>query len=243
MKDSALSGIKVVEYSQEISGPYCARQLADFGAAVIKVEDIEGDSSRKIGPFPGDVPDIEQSGLFLAVNTNKFGMTLNLKDRAGREVFKELIQQADVLVENNLRTAMTDLGLDYETLHQLNPRLIYVSVTPFGHTGCYRDYIADELVLAQMSGIGYYTPGDADEPHQPPLRAGARLSDVSAGTCAATATMFALLQRQSSGEGQHIDVASRETPMFAGIYNMALYFYERQKPTRFGGKMPREPSR
>lgn len=242
MAYSALSGINVVEYGQDVSGPYCARLLGDFGAEVLKVEDPgKGDFSRSLGPFPGDIPDSERSGLFLALNANKLGVTLNLGEAIGREIFQKLVSEADVLVENNPRTRMAEFGLDYESLYKINRRLIYVSITPFGQTAPYRDYKAEELVLLQMSGAGYYFPGDAS-PSEPPLGVGARVAEFTSGMCGATAAMFALIQREATGEGQHIDIASREAATLSSMNNLATFLIGQQKPTRFGGQMPRAPA-
>ena len=131
MAKQAFTGIKVIEYASFISAPYCARLLADFGAEVIKIEEPgSGDQSRKRGPFPQDVPHPEKSGLYSYVNWNKLGITLNLSDSSGREIFKQLIKEADILIEDTPPGKDQELGLDYETLSQLNPRLIVTSITP-----------------------------------------------------------------------------------------------------------------
>ncbi len=147
MDREALSGLKMLEYGEFISGPYCGKLLADLGAEVIKVEQPGlGDKARRWGPFPQDLPHPEKSGLFLCLNTNKSGVTLNLSSNAGVKIFKELVKQVDVLVENNLPKEMERLGLDYESLHQINPRLVVTSITPFGQTGPYRDYKGCDLI-------------------------------------------------------------------------------------------------
>ena len=137
------NGLKVIEYGENISAPYCAKLLAGLGAEVIKVENPgNGDAARFNGPFPKDIPDIEKSGLFLSLNANKMGVTLNLNKKKGKEIFRRLIETADVLIENNAPGYMESLGLGYDTLKEINPKLVMVAITPFGQTGPYRDYKA-----------------------------------------------------------------------------------------------------
>ncbi|MGB2855355.1 MAG: CoA transferase, partial [Dehalococcoidia bacterium] len=123
MAKQALSGIRVVEYGSFVSAPYCTKLMADLGAEVIKVEKPDtGDESRNHGPFPGDIPHAERSGLFLYLNTNKLGITLNAKTLRGQKILKGLLKDADVFVENNTPQSMNELGIDYASLRELNPR-------------------------------------------------------------------------------------------------------------------------
>ena len=141
-----LSDLRVIDLTHGIAGPYCTKLLADFGADVIKVERPgSGDYARHEGPFPQDVPHPEKSGLFLHLNTNKRSITLDLKTAQGAAVVKELVKNADALVENFRPGVMASLGLDYDTLSKINPNLIMTSISNFGQTGPYRDYIASEL--------------------------------------------------------------------------------------------------
>ncbi|MCX6023561.1 MAG: CoA transferase, partial [Chloroflexi bacterium] len=143
MSEQVLSGIKVLDLTYDIAGPYCTKLLADFGADVLKVErPVGGDLSRAAGPFPGDVPHPEKSGLFLHLNTNKFGITLNLAAPEGAAILKRLAAEADILVESFPPGTLASWGLSYETLAAENPCLILTHVTPFGQTGPYRDYQA-----------------------------------------------------------------------------------------------------
>jgi crotonobetainyl-CoA:carnitine CoA-transferase CaiB-like acyl-CoA transferase len=135
MSTRPFAGLKVIEYGEYISAPYCTRLLAGLGADVIKVEKAGGDEARINGPFPQDIPHPEKSGLYLSLNANKKGVTLNLDKPQGKDVFKKLIANADVLVENNIRGCMAGLGLGYEVLKAINPKLVMVSITPFGQTG------------------------------------------------------------------------------------------------------------
>ncbi|MBM3132290.1 MAG: CoA transferase, partial [Chloroflexi bacterium] len=142
----ALAGVRVIEWAELVAGPYCAKLLADLGAEIIKIEPPgSGDEARKRGPFPNDIPHPEKSALFLYLNTNKFGISLDPESPTGKEVFKRLVKEADILVHDKAPQRIAWLGLDYETLREINPRLIMVSVTPFGQTGPHADWKAYPL--------------------------------------------------------------------------------------------------
>jgi len=144
--------LKVVEYGELISAPYYTKLMAGLGAEVIKVEKVgSGDKARGHGPFPNDIPHHEKSGLFLSLNTNKTGITLNMSKKKGRAIFKRLIETTDVLVENNPRGHMESMGLGYDSLKAINPRLVMVSITPFGQSGPYRDYKAHHITNGVIS--------------------------------------------------------------------------------------------
>ncbi len=194
MVQGALYDLKILEYAQFISGPYCAKLMADLGAEVIKVEAPGlGDRARRYGPFPQDIPHPEKSGLFIYLNSNKKGITLDLHTTTGMKIFKELVRWADILVENNPPQFMKRLRLNYETLKEVNPRLIMISITPFGLTGPYRDYKTTELITFHMSGLGYETPGSVDDPEkEPPLKAAGHQASFLGGTMGALLTLFAL---------------------------------------------------
>ena len=214
MSDQALSDLKVVECAESVSGPFCAKLMADLGAEVIKVEEPPlGDLARQAGPFPGDEPHPEKSGLFLYLNANKYGITLDLRTETGARILKELVRTADILVENMPPGTMRNLGLDYGSLSEVNPGLIFTSVTPFGQFGPYAHYKGNDLVCSHMSGLAYHTPagGVNDPDDEPPLKPGGRQSDFAAGSTAAAATMFAVLHRRATGLGQHIDVSQQES--------------------------------
>ncbi len=206
----ALDGLKVVEYGQFISGPYCAKLLGDLGAEVIKIEAPGvGDTARAVGPFLNGIPRPERSGLFGYLNTSKLGITLNARTTAGKRIFRQLLEEADVLVENNPPKLMKSLGLDYPTLSKINSRLVVTSITPFGQTGPYRDYKGSELIVTHASGVGYMTP-TAEEPDREPLKPGGRLAEYYAGQNGAVATMCAVLAREKTGKGQQVDVSAQE---------------------------------
>ena len=230
MKDGALSGLKVVEYSQYISGPWCGKCLADFGAEVIKVEEPGvGDLARSIGPFPDDIPHREKSGLFLYLNTSKLGVTLNVKTKVGVKVFKELVKEADILVENNPPRLIKEVGLDYESLKEVNPRLIMTSITPFGQTGPYRDYKAYDLISLHIGYAGYLCPWGVEDLKQPPLKHGGHQADFVAASTAALVTMFAIFNRQRSGLGEHLDVSELESVANESRNSISDYLNENTK--------------
>ena len=136
MERQALSGVKGIEFSEFVCGPYCTKLLSSMGAEVIKIEKPGlGDKARSWGPFPQDLPHPEKSGLFLFLNTNKYGITLNVETAAGLKIFQELLKWADVLIENYPRNEMLKLGLSYPKLHKVNPSLVVTSITAFGQTG------------------------------------------------------------------------------------------------------------
>ncbi|MEE9515645.1 MAG: CoA transferase, partial [Candidatus Adiutricales bacterium] len=182
MAAGALSDLKVVEFGNMVSAPFCAKMLASLGAEVIKVEKpVMGDDARRRGPFLKDKPHLEGSGLFLYLNTDKLGISLNLETSAGRLIFEDLIREADILVENNLPQEMRRLGLDYKTLKGLNPRLIMTSITPFGQTGPYSEYKGSDLTAFHAGGLGAITPRPgAGLPDEGPLRMKGHFADFLA---------------------------------------------------------------
>src|SRR3990170_1796852 len=184
MAIGALDGITVLDLGTDIPGPYCAKMLADYGAEVIKIEDpAGGDPARRAGPFPGDIPHLEKSGLFLHLNTNKRSITLNLKSATGRRIFLELVRDADVVVESFRPGVMASFGLDYPALKEVNPRLVMASISNFGQVGPYRDFKASELVLSGMGKDQYHNGIDGRQP----LKLGGNAALHQAGYLAALA--------------------------------------------------------
>jgi len=233
----ALSGIKVLECAELISGPYCAKMLDDLGAEVLKVErPMVGDRSRHLGPFSQDIPHPEQSGLFLYLNTNKKGITLNLETTTGVRLFKELVERSDVLVENTTPGTLPDLGLGYDEIEKINPRLVMASITPFGQTGPYRRYMSSELVTFHMSGLGYETPRATERisPDRPPLKGGGHFAEFFAAVNAAAAIAAALYARRANGLGQYIDISAQESLIPLLRRPIALYQYEQRVASRLG---------
>ena len=223
MAEQALSHIRVLDLTHYIAGPYCTKLLADYGAEVIKIERPgQGDGARRMSPFLHDVPHPERSGLFLYLNYNKKGITLDLKTETGRRIFQDLVTEADVVAENFRPGVMGGLGLDYEALQQVNPRLVMTSISNFGQTGPYRDYKASEIVVYAMGGMMYMIGAYDREP----LKHGLSQGQYLAAATAATATMAALYDRGQDGVGQHIDVSIMEAVMQGLIMHVGLYAYQ-----------------
>lgn len=200
--EGLLSSYRVLDLTNE-RGYLCGKILGDLGADVIKVEPPGGDQGRKIGPFYHDIPDPEKSLYFFAYNTSKRGITLNIKTVDGREIFKRLVETADVVVESSMPGCMDRLGLGYSALSQVNPRVILTSITPFGQTGPYSDYKVADIICWAMGGM-MYLMGDPD---RPPVQVSLPQAYLHGAAWAAAHTTVALYYRELTGEGQHVDVA------------------------------------
>ena len=240
MPDLALEGVRVVDLSQGIAGPYCTKVLADLGADVIKIEPPEGDYTRSFGPFPGDTPDRDKGGLFIHLNGNKKGVTLDTGTESGRVVLRKLLAKADVLVESFAPGHMASLGLGYGDLKGEFPGLVYCSVTPFGQTGPYAGYKGNSLTCMALSGLMYVT-GDPDKE---PLCTGGEPAEYFGGLHAWIAVMAALEHRAGAGTGQQIDVSMLESLGCADEYNTAMYSYHGAIRKRFYSRhhIPTYPS-
>jgi CoA:oxalate CoA-transferase len=229
MSAGALSGLKIIELSERVAGPFCTKVMADLGAEVIKIEKPgNGDVARSRGPFPGDQPHPERSGLFLYLNTNKLGATLDLKKPDGPTLFRELVKDADILVETQPPGFLDSLGLGFASLHQSYPRLIVTSITPFGQTGPYKHYKAYNLNCFHTGVVGYETPFNfvTDPENEPPLKTGGQQADLLAGWTAASATMCAVFHRDITSQGQHVDISEVEAVSHMVRPNFALYSHE-----------------
>jgi CoA:oxalate CoA-transferase len=219
----ALSDIKVLDLTRVLAGPYATMLLADLGAEIIKIEQPEkGDDSRAYGPYKNG-----ESAYFMSLNRNKESITLNLKAPEGKEILKELVKKVDVLVENFRPGTMEKLGLDYEILKEINPRLIYASSTGYGQTGPYSQRPAYDAVVQAMGGIMSIT-GQADGM---PTRVGTSIGDIAAGLFCAVGILAALQERERSGMGQMVDVAMLDCQV--AILENAISRYE------FTGEVPR----
>ncbi len=240
MQDKALQGIRVLDLTHHVAGPYCTKLLADFGADVIKVERPGGDAARSLPPFAGDEPHPERSLLFSYLNTGKKSVTLNLKTPTGISLFHRLLADTDILVENFSPRVMPSLGLDYDALSAINPSLVMVSISNFGQTGPYRDYKAADIIHYALGGLMYIF-GSAD---REPLKHALRQTQFKAGTNAATAALIGWYHRQFTGEGQHIDISIQECVTSALRDTTSLYTYAgstRQRQPAYTGDMPRSP--
>ena len=211
-------GVRVLDLSRMLAGPYGSMLLADMGAEVIKVEDLDGgDPMRAMGP--PFLPDGE-SAYFLAVNRNKKSVAIDLATPAGRDVFRALAGAADVVWENFRPGVMQRLGLDYATLAAMNPRLIMCSISAYGQDGPYRDYPAFDLALQAMGGGMSVTGEDGG----PPVRMGLPMGDLSGGMVGAFAVAGALFRRERTGQGAHVDLSLLDCQVSLLTY-MAQYFW------------------
>lgn len=201
-----LEGCRALDLTDE-NGFLCGKILADLGAEVIKIERPGGDPSRRIGPFWADTPEPEKSLYWFAYNSNKKGITLNILTDQGREIFKELVKQADFIIETFPPGFLDKLNLGYSTLSSINRGIILTSITPFGQAGPYKDYLASDIVIMGMSGILYQT-GD---PERPPVHMSLPQACLLAGADGAVGTMIAYYHREATGEGQHVDISMQQS--------------------------------
>jgi CoA:oxalate CoA-transferase len=242
MTPRALEGMKIVEYCNMVSGPYCSKLLADMGAEVLKIEPpLLGDDSRRRGPFPGDIPDQEKSGLFLYLNSNKKGLTLDPTKPDGKEIFKKLIERTDVLIEDRPPGEMEELGLAYETLKSFNPGLIMVSITPYGRSGPFKDYKAFQLNTVHVSGQGYLLPIPALDMDRPPVKVGGQGSGFDVGLVAVVAVTAAFYWKLLTGKGQFIEMSKQETLMSMQRVESVTYPNDQVNITRGGEKGSKMP--
>ncbi len=225
MTEQALSDITVLDCSCGVAGSYCTKLLADFGANVIKVEAPKtGDITRRMPPFLGDDDHPEKSGLFFYLNTNKKSITLNLDDDRGAEIFKKLAATVDAVVESFSPGTMAGFGLSYETLMRTNSRLIMTSVSSFGQSGPYRDYLATNLTTYGLGGA-MYTMRSSEEPTGRPVIEGGFQADYVTGVLSFIATMAALTSRADTGEGTWIDMSAMECVASTLMGHTAEYPY------------------
>jgi len=237
MTDGALSGITVLEIGELVSAPYCGKLFADYGAEVVKIEPPAGDGARRWGPFPGDIADLEKSGLFFFLNTNKRGVTLDLTQARGRELLRAMAARADAVVENLRPGTLAAWGLDYPALASINPNLVLISITPFGQTGPYAAWDGTDLNAYHLSGASSRYCG---RPGEPPLEHGTFAADFYGATTAATWGLAAIYGRDRAGGGQHVDVSCAEAiaATFVGGQNIGGYAQDGRFERRTGVGMP-----
>lgn len=232
-----LEGVRVLELGHLVSAAYAAKLIADLGADVIKVEEPQGDRARQRGPFPAGAPNPEKSGLFLALNTNKRSVTLDLREDSGKEHLRRLIAWADMLIHNYPPRLMTELGIDYEAFRQITPRLVMCSITPFGLTGPHCDYNAYEVTLAHGGGWAWLSPGASDRPDLPPLKAFGQQADFQGGLAATVATLGAYYRTLETGVGEHVDLSVQEFVASFLEQNFVYYTYAGQVASRLGRRL------
>ena len=225
-REGALSGLRVIDLTRVLAGPFCTMMLADMGAEVIKVEEPgKGDDSRHFAPFRNG-----ESAYYMNLNRNKKGVTLNLKK--GRDIFIELVKTADVLVENYRPGTMDRLGLGYETLKKINPRLVYGAVSGFGDTGPYRLRPGYDIIGQAMGGLMSTTGWPGGEP----TRTGTAMGDVLAGLSVTIGILAALRHRDQTGCGQKVDVALVDSVVASLEVITQIYLTDGHIPERIGNR-------
>ena len=225
-----LDGMKVLDLTRVLAGPYATMLLGDLGAEVIKIEQPgTGDESRNFGPFKNGF-----SLYFMSVNRGKQSVTLNLKTERGQAIFKQLLEQTDILVENFRPGTMEKLGLDYDTLKIEHPSLIYAACSGFGQTGPYSQQGAYDMIIQGMGGIISIT----GEPDGPPVRVGTSISDITAALFTTIGVLSALHHRNRTGNGQFVDVAMLDS-LVAVLENAVVrYFATGEAPKPLGARHP-----
>ncbi|PSK89657.1 formyl-CoA transferase [Murinocardiopsis flavida] len=228
-----LAGIRVLDLSRVLAGPYCTQFLGDMGAEVVKVEPpLTGDETRGWGPpFVGGAQERE-SVYFMAANRSKRGITLDLKTEAGRAIARELAAEADILVENYRPGTMAKWGLDHAALSEANPRLIYIAISGFGQTGRHRDRPGYDLIAQGMGGLMGVTGAPGGEP----VKAGFPVADLNGGTWGIIAALMGLQARERTGRGQYMDLSLLEAQMSWHVYGAGMYFHTGRSPQRRGSQ-------
>lgn len=235
--DLSLSGLKVLDMTRVLAGPYCTMVLGDLGADIIKIEaPKKGDDSRQFGPYLNG-----ESAYFMSINRNKRSMTLNLKHEIGKKVFLDLIQEVDVVVENFRPGTMEKLGFGYEVLKEHNPKIIYAATSGFGHSGPYSHRPAYDGVVQAMGGIMSITGQKGGIP----TRVGPSVGDITAGLFTAIGILAAVNHRTKTGEGQKVDVAMLDCQVAILENALARYFVTGESPKPAGNRhssiVPFEP--
>jgi crotonobetainyl-CoA:carnitine CoA-transferase CaiB-like acyl-CoA transferase len=235
MKEAPLKGIKVLELARILAGPFAGQILADLGAEVVKVESPAGDDTRSWGPpFIENADGTKDAAYFHAANRGKTSILADFNDPDDKARVIELVRQADVLIENFKTGGLAKFGLDYDSLKEVNPRLVYCSITGFGHDGPYAPFAGYDFIIQGMSGIMDLT-GLADGP---PTKIGMAYADVMTGLYAVIGIQAALHMRERTGRGQHIDMALFDT-MVGTLANQAMnYLVTGKAPHRMGNAHP-----
>ena len=229
---ASLKGIRVLEMSQIMAGPTCGLLLADLGAEVIKVEKIPGgDDTRGFLP-----PDINgESAAFMMMNRNKKGIALNLKDKDGIEIFKKMVKNSDVVLENFRKGTLEKLGIGYDVISKINPKIILCEISGYGRTGPYADKGGFDLVAQGMSGLMSITGESKDKP---PMKVGAPITDITAGLLATSGILAALVHRNKTGEGQKVDTSLFEAGIVHTYWQSAIAGATGQSPGPLGSAHP-----
>ena len=234
MQNTPLAGLKVIELARILAGPWVGQTLSDLGADVIKVESPEGDDTRTWGPPFIEVEGEKSAAYFHACNRGKQSIIADFRSDEGRELVRKLVADADVVIENFKLGGLDKYGLDYESLKAINPRLIYCSITGFGHTGPYAERAGYDFMIQGMGGIMDLT----GEPDREPQKIGVAFADIFTGLYSVIAIQSALIMRERTGKGQHIDMALFDC-MSAVLANQAMnYLASGFSPKRMGNAHP-----
>jgi formyl-CoA transferase len=227
-QSGVLSGVRVLDLTRVLAGPYCGMMLADFGADVIKIElPGKGDDSR------ANAPQINgESAYFMNLNRNKRGVTLNLKSEEGKAIFLEMVKKSDIVLENYRPGVMEKLGLGYEDLKKVNPAIIYGAVSGFGHTGPYSKRAGYDIIGQAMSGLMSTTGW----PDSPPTRTGTAIADVVGGMSCAIGVLAAYIHRLKTGEGDKVDVSLVDSMVSSLEIINIIYLCTGRVPTRIGNR-------
>jgi len=224
-----LDGVRIVDLTQVMGGPFCTMQLADLGADVIKVEPPAGDLSRRMGGTQLEMPGSDNAPFF-ALNRNKRSIVLDLTRDRDHAIFVALARTADVLVESFRPGVTTRLGVDYDAMAAINPRLIYASISGFGQTGPYADRPGFDLIAQGMSGIMSVT----GEPDGSPVKCGVPIADLAVGLIATNGVLSALIAREKTGRGQHIDTSLFEAALAMSVWETTEYWATGEAPRAMG---------
>ena len=233
-----LAGIKVLDMSRVLAGPWCAQTLGDLGAEVIKIEQPgQGDDTRRWGPPFLDDGSMD-AAYYLCANRNKQSVAINIADPRGSELIRKLAGEADILLENFRVGGLARYGLDYASLSALNPRLIYCSITGFGQDGPYKDRGGYDFLIQGMSGLMSITGRPDEEPGGGPMKVGIPISDLVTGLYSTISILAALAHRDRTGEGQHIDMALLDTQVALLANQASNYMNGGMLPRRLGNEHP-----
>lgn len=229
-----LAGLKVIELARILAGPWAGQTLSDLGADVIKVESPAGDDTRRWGPPFIDREGDRSAAYFHSCNRGKRSIAVDFRDEDGQAIVRDLVRDADVLIENFKVGGLAKYGLDYDSLRKLNPRLIYCSITGFGQTGPYAHRAGYDYIIQGMSGLMSLT----GEPDGQPQKSGVAITDVFTGVYATTAILAAVHQRASTGFGQHIDMSLLDVGTAVTCNQAMNYLATEQAPVRMGNAHP-----
>ncbi len=222
VRQPLLKGVRVLDISEGISGPFASKLLADLGADTVKIErPVVGDVSRTFGPFPKGIKDVENSASFLYFNTNKKSVALDLCSEVGIDKFKKLLRSYDVVISSQTSKSLDEQGIGFEVMRTLNPKIVLTTVTGFGSDGPYSDYESSHLVSCALGGWA----NNCGVPDREPLQAGGNITETLVGSYSAAATLLAIFGRLKHGGAEHIDVSVQEAVLCGASIPSLAYEY------------------